>query len=185
MHVPHFLYPFGHLGRVHVLAIVNSAAVNTGVRVPFAIVISEHVPSVRFPGHMVVLSPVFEGLSVLFPMVLHPFTPPPTACHASLILFVGLRKWKSSARLRLCLQSPDRRSPERFMRPHGSVTASPAAALKVRGLSLTTVSFWSITNMQDYNSLLSFHPEIKDRCQVSTPNHLQKQVPLPTFFFVQ
>ena len=45
MYVPHFLYPFGHLGCVHVLAIVNSAAVNTGVRVPFTIVISEHVPS--------------------------------------------------------------------------------------------------------------------------------------------
>ena len=37
--------------------------------------------------------------------------------------------------------------------------------------------------MQGYNSPLSFHPEVKDLCQVAAPNHLQKQVPLPSLFF--
>ena len=38
--MPHLLYPFtfdGHLGCVHVLATVNSAALSTGVHVSFLI----------------------------------------------------------------------------------------------------------------------------------------------------
>ena len=47
MYTPQLLYPFGRVGRIHVLAVVNSAAVNTGVRVPFTIVIfSEYMPGV-------------------------------------------------------------------------------------------------------------------------------------------
>ena len=40
MYVPHFLYPFGHLGCVHVLAIVNSAVMNIEVHVSLSILVS-------------------------------------------------------------------------------------------------------------------------------------------------
>ena len=41
----------GHLGCFHVLAIVNSAAVNSGVHVPFQIkVFSGHMPSIDISG---------------------------------------------------------------------------------------------------------------------------------------
>ena len=46
----------GHLGCSHGLAVVRSAAVNTGVRVSFAITVSEGIsPVVRLLGYMIVL----------------------------------------------------------------------------------------------------------------------------------
>ena len=50
----------GHLGCFHVLAVVNSAAVNIGVHVAFQlIVLSGYMPRTGIAGHMVVLFLVF------------------------------------------------------------------------------------------------------------------------------
>ena len=50
----------GHLGCFHVLAIVNSAAVNSGMHVSFSILVSSgYMPRSGIPGHMVVLFLVF------------------------------------------------------------------------------------------------------------------------------
>ena len=51
--IPHLLYPSvnGHLGCFHVLAIVNSAAVNTGVHVSFQIIVfSGYMPRSGIAG---------------------------------------------------------------------------------------------------------------------------------------
>ena len=50
----------GHLGWVHVLAVVNSAAMNFGVHVSLSILVPWGVcPEVGLLGLMVVLFPVF------------------------------------------------------------------------------------------------------------------------------
>ena len=60
----------GHLGCFHVLAIVNSAAVNNGIRVSFSILVSSGYMSRNgLLGHMVVLFLVFKGISILSSIV--------------------------------------------------------------------------------------------------------------------
>jgi len=50
----------GHVGCIHVLAIVNSAAVNIGVHVSFSVkVLSGYMTRVGLLDHMVVLYLVF------------------------------------------------------------------------------------------------------------------------------
>ena len=51
----------GHLGCFHVLAVVNSAAMNSGIHVSFSSLVSSgYVPRVRMLGHMAVLFLVFK-----------------------------------------------------------------------------------------------------------------------------
>ena len=50
----------GHLGCFHVLAMINSAAMNIGVHVSLSDLVSlVCIPEVVLLGHMVVLFPVF------------------------------------------------------------------------------------------------------------------------------
>ena len=50
----------GQLGCFHVLAIVNSAAVNNGIRVSFSILVSPgYMPRSGIAGHIMVLFLVF------------------------------------------------------------------------------------------------------------------------------
>ena len=72
MYMLHLLYPFvdGYLGCFHTLAIVNNAAMNIGVYVPFqisAFISSDKYPGVELRDHMVVLFLVFlRNLHTLF-----------------------------------------------------------------------------------------------------------------------
>ena len=62
----------GHLGCFHVLAIINSAAVNTGVMYPFQLEFSSFPdirPGVGLPDHVATLFLVFWGTSILFSTV--------------------------------------------------------------------------------------------------------------------
>ena len=78
-HMPHLYSVNGHLG-CFLLAIVNSASVNTEVHVSFQIRISSGYiyPGVGLLDHMVVLFLVFNGTSILFSIVLYQFTILPT-----------------------------------------------------------------------------------------------------------
>ena len=55
----------GHLGCFHVLAVVNSAAMNNGIHVSFSILVSSgYMPRMGLLGHMLVLVLVFKGISM-------------------------------------------------------------------------------------------------------------------------
>ena len=77
MYVPQLLYPrqwifpsvSGHLGGFHVLAIVKSTTVNTGVHVPFSILVSSgYMPSGGIAGSYGRFIPMFlRTLHTVFP----------------------------------------------------------------------------------------------------------------------
>ena len=78
----HVLYLFmfnGNLGCFYALAIVNSAAVSVGVHVSFWIrVLLKYIPRSGISGYMATLFLFFWEKYVLFFLVLHQFTFPPT-----------------------------------------------------------------------------------------------------------
>ena len=59
----------GHLGRFHILAIVNRATVNIRVHVPFGIMVFS---GVGLLDHVVALVLVFKGTSISFSIVTVP-----------------------------------------------------------------------------------------------------------------
>ena len=60
----------GHFGYFHVLAILNTAAMNIGVHVSFRIMVI--CPGVGLLDHMITLFLVFKGTSILFSIVAAP-----------------------------------------------------------------------------------------------------------------
>ena len=83
-YILHILYPFHssvdrHLGCFHILTIVNSAAMNTGVHLSFQInvfISLDIFPGVELLNHVVVLFLVFWGTSILFSIVAAPICIP-------------------------------------------------------------------------------------------------------------
>ena len=60
----------GHLGSSHILAILNSAAMNIGAHVSFSVLVSSRIgPVVGLLSDMIVLFLVFKGISILFSIV--------------------------------------------------------------------------------------------------------------------
>ena len=76
IYIAYLLYPFlcyGHLGYVHVLAIVNSAAINLGVHIFSELwFLLDICLGVELQDHMVALFLVFSGTSILFSAVVVP-----------------------------------------------------------------------------------------------------------------
>ena len=77
----------GYLGCFHMLAIVNNAAVSTGVQVS-AFNSFEYFPEVEWLHHIVILSLIFEEPPPCFPQWLHHFTFPPAT--AQLFQFLNI-----------------------------------------------------------------------------------------------
>ena len=94
IYIPYFLYPsiyFGHSGYFHILAIVNSAAVNIEVHVSFSVsvfVFSDIHPAVELLGHMVVPVLVFERTSIFFSTVVAPIYIPTNSVQGFLFLHI-------------------------------------------------------------------------------------------------
>ena len=71
-----------HLGCFHVLAIVNNAAVNIGIHIPFWIIVfSRYIPGVELLDHMGTLFFIFWGTSMLFSTVAAPVNIPIDLLH--------------------------------------------------------------------------------------------------------
>ena len=93
-----------HLGFLHVLVIVNSAAINIVIYVSLGIMVfSGYMPSRRLLAHMVVLFLVFRQTSVLFSTVAAPIYIPT-------LVFKGSLFATSSPRFVTCRLFDDRHS---------------------------------------------------------------------------
>lgn len=69
--LPIHLFADGHLGCFKVLTVVNKAAMNTGVQIPFQVSVfvfffPDQYPQVKLLDHMVVAFLIFQGPFILF-----------------------------------------------------------------------------------------------------------------------